>query len=291
MAANVNARERAVTERAAKLTVKVKLHAAQPQVLPKNAPPARLSKLKVTCGLLLLCLCTATGYWVWQQWLGQAPHRAVEHSEPADMAAAANLEPGMSVDAGDLESALPDKRQPQRVSSPEERQIEALTTETQAPASLLLTDKPQTAETIAATAAALEETLPQPAQRATAISDAAAGQSSSASRAWPEGFSRIVLAATMERLEPGAAIDALVAQQQIQRLYLFTELKGYAGQQLVHRWSYAGKIQTEALLTIEDSPWRTYSEKWLLPDQLGEWRVEIIDQQQNVLYQHDFLYQ
>ena len=93
------------------------------------------------------------------------------------------------------------------------------------------------------------------------------------------------------RKERAAELDKLVAQQQIQRLYLFTELKGYAGQQLIHRWSFAGKVQTEALLTIEDSPWRTYSEKWLLPDQLGSWRVEIVDQAQKVLYQHDFQYQ
>lgn len=107
----------------------------------------------------------------------------------------------------------------------------------------------------------------------------------------PEGFSRIVLAADMEQLEPGTPVAQLVAKKDIQRLYLFTELKGYAGQQLKHRWSFNGVAQTEALLTIEDSPWRTYSEKWLLPDQLGAWRVEIIDQQQNVLYSHDFQYQ
>ncbi|MCT6698261.1 DUF2914 domain-containing protein [Rheinheimera sp. 4Y26] len=107
----------------------------------------------------------------------------------------------------------------------------------------------------------------------------------------PDGFSRIVLAADMEQLEPGRPVAQLVAKKDIQRLYLFTELKGYAGQQLKHRWSFNGVVQTEALLTIEDSPWRTYSEKWLLPDQLGAWRVEIIDQQQNVLYSHDFQYQ
>ncbi len=58
-----------------------------------------------------------------------------------------------------------------------------------------------------------------------------------------------------------------------------------------HRWYYQQQLQTEAVLTIEDSPWRTYSEKWLLPEQLGSWRVQILDQAQNVLYQHDFQYQ
>jgi hypothetical protein len=95
----------------------------------------------------------------------------------------------------------------------------------------------------------------------------------------------------MERLEPGTPLQDQVDRSRMQRLYLFTELRGYAGQQLRHRWWYQGELQTEALLTIEDSPWRTYSEKWLLPTQTGLWRVEIVDQTQNVLYQHDFQYQ
>lgn len=107
----------------------------------------------------------------------------------------------------------------------------------------------------------------------------------------PTGFERIVLTAQMERLEPGTALATVIDRQQIERLYLFTELRGYAGQQLRHRWWYKQQLQTETVLTIEDSPWRTYSEKWLLADQLGHWRVEIVDQQQNVLYQHDFHYQ
>ncbi len=107
----------------------------------------------------------------------------------------------------------------------------------------------------------------------------------------PTGFSRIVLTARMERLEPGLPQQSPVLQAKVQRLYLFTELRGYAGQQLRHRWYYQQQLQTEAVLTIEDSPWRTYSEKWLLPDQRGAWRVQILDQAQNVLYQHDFQYQ
>lgn len=107
----------------------------------------------------------------------------------------------------------------------------------------------------------------------------------------PAGFSRIVLTARMERLEPGLPQQSPVLQAKVQRLYLFTELRGYAGQQLSHRWYYQQQLQTEAVLTIEDSPWRTYSEKWLLPEQLGSWRVQILDQAQNVLYQHDFQYQ
>lgn len=280
-----------MTEQAAKLTVKVKLHALQPVVLPTKALPARFSKLKVTLGLLVLLLLSAAGYFFWVQFVGKVPH-----------AVAAD-----DVSLSGHSTTL----------TPQQQAATALALLTEAPSTQA--SMPQTAtsaaETTVATSAKLQATtesgdasvvagndeLQTPVQQNSSQPGSTVQTSQQivppttpeklTGRTLPEGFSRIVLAATMEQLEPGAAIDSLVAKQQIQRLYLFTELKGYAGQQLIHRWSFAGQVQTEALLTIEDSPWRTYSEKWLLPDQLGSWRVEIIDQQQHVLYQHDFQYQ
>ena len=283
-----------MTEQAAKLTVKVKLHTAQPAVLPRNAPPARLSKLKVTLGLLVLLLGSSGGYWLWLQWLeqvpqavaveqgntvGQSPQGAAQNAATSAVEATPQTASTAEVTLNDSSvsaSSAGDPAVDMVVQNNPQQQESALATDTQ-----LTAESQNPPVTQAATAANNQVTEPANSPSAESV----------ASRVLPEGFSRIVLSATMERLEPGAAIDSLVAQQQIQRLYLFTELKGYAGQQLIHRWSYAGKVQTEALLTIEDSPWRTYSEKWLLPDQLGHWRVEIIDQQQQVLYQHDFQYQ
>lgn len=267
-----------MTEQAAKLTVKVKLHAAQPVVLPGKAPPARLSKLKVFLGLLLLVLLTAAAYLLWQQFVGKVPDAvAADHHPATEVPAVAREEMAASAGPDDLPGI-----------------------QTTPPGNPITSQQPATAPAVVLQNVALQNVVTK-----TAVEPATAAVSGSATnpqtpadtahvttgRNLPEGFSRIVLAATMEQLEPGAAIDTLVAQQQIQRLYLFTELKGYAGQQLIHRWSFAGQVQTEALLTIEDSPWRTYSEKWLLPNQLGNWRVEIVDQQQKVLYQHDFQYQ
>jgi len=251
-------------EQAAKLRVQVKLHAAQPVILPTKAPAARLSKLKVFLGFMLLVLLTAAGYLLWQQFVGKVPQVVAAEQQPLpDFAETATED--LTVSAG-----LEDKLQPLATEQ------EPVSTQGEVEQNVLaeqVVAAPTTATTVTEAATNQPATMP------------------TTGRNLPEGFSRIVLAATMEQLEPGTAIDTLVAQQHIQRLYLFTELKGYAGQQLIHRWSFAGQVQTEALLTIEDSPWRTYSEKWLLPDQLGNWRVEIVDQQQNVLYQHDFQYQ
>jgi hypothetical protein len=252
-----------VTEQAAKLTVKVKLHAAQPVVLPTQAAPARFSKLKLTVGALVLLLLLGFGYLLWLNFVAKVPvavaanHRPLQQTQPIQQA--------MPTSTAAVTS----------LTSPEETVVD-----------------PKDAEPIATsvkTTTASDIDVLLPASVASAIPALAAPVKQP--QRLPEGFSRIVLTATMEKLEPGEAIDSMVAEKQIQRLYLFTELEGYAGQELIHRWSFAGKVQADVLLTIEDSPWRTYSEKWLLPNQLGSWRVEIIDQQQNVLYQHDFQYQ
>lgn len=290
-----------MTEQAAKLTVKVKLHAAQPVVLPSKAPPARLSKLKVTLGLLLLVLITVGGYWLWQQLSSQHPQAVT--ASPSDEASSKETS---SAEVSSEQTTSAEAAAPAPEAAPQLTSAQPAELSVQAVAIDIAPQTPMTQQATSAkgypeqTVASSEQNINE---RPSAQNEdgVAAGTPNSepvpataapvANRSLPEGFSRIVLSATMERLEPGAAIDSLVAQQQIQRLYLFTELKGYAGQQLIHRWSYAGQAKTEALLTIEDSPWRTYSENWLLPDQLGNWRVEIIDQQQKVLYQHDFQYQ
>ena len=290
-----------MTEQSAKLTVKVKLHAAQPVVLPTTVPPAPLSKLKVFLGVLVLVLLTAAGYLFSQQFIGKVPSAiAADHDSQTDIAPidsddAAETPALNTTQLADVTPSADPDTLPAEVAVAELSTAE-LSTEEQSAAevsqnlavaeSAVVATNTKTVPSAVTAAAVTESTQStQPTQPTMAQVLSASG------RTLPEGFSRIVLAATMEQLEPGAAIDKLVAQQQIQRLYLFTELNGYAGQQLIHRWSFAGQVQTEALLTIEDSPWRTYSEKWLLPDQLGSWRVEIVDQQQQVLYQHDFLYQ
>lgn len=254
--------EKADNLNVAKLTVKVKLHPALPKELPALPTTAPLSKGKVTLALLLLAGVAGCVVYLYRQ---LAEPEATAQAMVSDQAAVA---PAVIVPAV-APSNVPDD-----------------SAAAQSGASDL------TASTSAATAPQTDPVITAPAQTtaSTAMVTAKATPTASGTQL-PAGFSRIVLAAQMERLEPGPAIAQLVPRQQIQRLYLFTELNGYAGQLLTHRWSFKGQVQTEAVLTIEDSPWRTYSEKWLLPDQLGSWRVEIIDQQQNVLYQHDFQYQ
>ncbi|WP_306523470.1 DUF2914 domain-containing protein [Rheinheimera sp.] len=287
-----------MSESAAKLRVKVTLHRDLPvEPMPQlKRAKTSTSKLKL---MLLLAALVAAGFWAWQQ-LNNSKAMA-EQAVIEDVVASSDV-PDTELAAKEAEpAALQQKEetapaendiQPQGNTS---NSVESGLNHNDVQLQLVAADN---SAAVTATQTAAPETPQADAesplvQTATANSkpDTNVPDTTASGIKLPEGFSRIVLVADMEQLEPGAPVAQLVAKKDIQRLYLFTELKGYAGQQLKHRWSFNGVVQTEALLTIEDSPWRTYSEKWLLPDQLGAWRVEIIDQQQNVLYSHDFQYQ
>ncbi len=58
-----------------------------------------------------------------------------------------------------------------------------------------------------------------------------------------------------------------------------------------HLWYYEGKLMTRIKLPVKLDYWRTYSRKEFDASQKGEWRVEILDPQQNLLFSHHFHYQ
>lgn len=85
----------------------------------------------------------------------------------------------------------------------------------------------------------------------------------------------------------GAQIDAAAIPQ----LALYSEVKGLNGQNIEHLWYYEGKLMTRIKLPVKLDYWRTYSRKEFDASQKGEWRVEILDPQQNLLFSHHFHYQ
>lgn len=82
-------------------------------------------------------------------------------------------------------------------------------------------------------------------------------------------------------------IDAALTTQ----LALYSEIKGLNGQNIEHLWYYEGKLMTRIKLPVKLDYWRTYSRKEFDAGQKGEWRVEILDPQQNLLFSHHFHYQ
>ena len=75
-----------------------------------------------------------------------------------------------------------------------------------------------------------------------------------------------------------------------QKVYYFTELKNLAGQKIVHRWEFAGKVIAEVPFEVKGSRWRVWSSKTLLPEWLGEWKVSVVDGDGKVLVTDSFTY-
>ncbi len=263
-----------MSDSTAKLKVTVKLHQQSLTELPEPAPPkpAPLSAGRLAVAVVTILLAAYGGRWLYQQW----PHNDIDYAAYAAPADDTALAPNPAESSGPSGSA--------NVLSKGVNNESPKTT-TSAVVEQVSNAKPQQSVNVSAVA---ENKAAQPLTQPTAIKPSATQQSNSL---LPKGFRRIVLTAQMERLEPGAAVAEPVPFASVKRVYLFTEIEGFAGQHLRHRWYWNNQFQYEARLTVEDSPWRTYSEKWLLDDQRGVWRVEIVDQAQNVLYQHDFTYQ
>lgn len=74
------------------------------------------------------------------------------------------------------------------------------------------------------------------------------------------------------------------------RVWYFTEIKGMAGQTVIHRWEYNGKLMLEKPFKVGASHWRVYSSKTLDPSWLGEWKASTVDANGSSLSVNTFTY-
>lgn len=82
----------------------------------------------------------------------------------------------------------------------------------------------------------------------------------------------------------------ILAKKDLKRLYYFTEVKGMAGETLIHRWEHEGEVMAKVRFPIGGDPWRTYSSKYLTPAMTGQWRVIVTDSKGNSLHASRFVY-
>ncbi len=68
------------------------------------------------------------------------------------------------------------------------------------------------------------------------------------------------------------------------KLYCFTRIVGaQEDTEITHVWYYQDDELARVTLPIRSADWRTYSSKRFLPQWAGEWRVVILDGDQNEL--------
>jgi hypothetical protein len=79
-------------------------------------------------------------------------------------------------------------------------------------------------------------------------------------------------------------------ENDIQTIYLFSDLRRLAGQTVTHRWSYKGETMAEVAFQVRGQRWRVWSSKQLHLDWLGDWTVEIVSQDGEVFAAETFTY-
>ncbi len=104
-----------------------------------------------------------------------------------------------------------------------------------------------------------------------------------------EFIKRMAITSAIEDREP---VDSLThVDENIDKIYFFTEVVNKADSHITHRWFLNGRLESEVVLKIGSNRWRTYSSKNLVPAlHSGNWQVEVIDQENNLLASAAFSY-
>ena len=104
-----------------------------------------------------------------------------------------------------------------------------------------------------------------------------------------EFVKRAIVTSAIENREP---VDELSnVSSDIGKVYFFTEVVNKANTHVTHRWLLNGRLEAEVVLKIGSARWRTYSSKTLIPAiHSGNWQVEAIDEQNNLLATAVFTY-
>lgn len=77
---------------------------------------------------------------------------------------------------------------------------------------------------------------------------------------------------------------------EVRTIFFFSELRGLNGRSVTHRWSYAGEPRAEVSFDVQGPRWRVWSSKDLLPDWIGDWTVEIVTDDGEVIAAETFTY-
>jgi hypothetical protein len=104
----------------------------------------------------------------------------------------------------------------------------------------------------------------------------------------PLAVTRAVFARAVENREPVDTFTTL--GNSTTRVYFFSEIRGMAGQSVMHRWEHNEKILQEVTFKIESSRWRAFSSKTLDPRLTGEWKVSVVDAAGSTLSVNTFSY-
>ena len=99
---------------------------------------------------------------------------------------------------------------------------------------------------------------------------------------WPhENISQAVFAKSVEDRAPIEIVTG--ANDSLGKIYFFTNIRDLSGDTITHRWIYKDKVKAEISFNIKGKRWRVWSSKNLWHTWTGQWKVEVINQQNELL--------
>ena len=102
-------------------------------------------------------------------------------------------------------------------------------------------------------------------------------------------ISRAVLTRKVSKREPTNVFAADIRLSQFDEgLSFFSEIKNLQGQQVKHVWTFEDETMAEITLNVTSPRYRTYSTKNIMDTQTGHWRVDVVDEQGNLIAQKEF---
>lgn len=102
---------------------------------------------------------------------------------------------------------------------------------------------------------------------------------------------RVALAQFTTAIENREPIDQVTfVQNDVRKVFFYTDLRGLEGQTINHRWLYDGTVRADVAFEVRGPRWRVWSSKQMLPDLIGDWTVEIVTQEGEVIASETFTY-
>ncbi|HEY0721633.1 MAG TPA: DUF2914 domain-containing protein [Gammaproteobacteria bacterium] len=100
------------------------------------------------------------------------------------------------------------------------------------------------------------------------------------------GVARAIITSAISNREPVDELSEVPANTQT--VYLFTELRGMAGQHIKHRWMFNGQVVSEVDFDVKAPRWRVWSSKTMSPLYAGKWTVQVVDSNGELLVSREF---
>jgi len=88
--------------------------------------------------------------------------------------------------------------------------------------------------------------------------------------------------------EPQDSVTSL--SNDASQVLFYTEFSGLEGHTLTHVWERDGIEMARVPFVVSGSRWRVFSSKNLEPSWLGEWKVNVVDEEDRVLRSESFSY-